>query len=271
MVKQEFDINSLRIASPCPVGWETMKGDERTRHCGLCSLNVYNFSEMTGAEVETLVRRSEGRVCARMFRRSDGKVITRDCPVGLAAYRKRVSRFAGAALAMVIGLFSAGYGQSNPETNKKTVTAAELNINKKPGARGETRLYGAVLDTAGAMIPGFKVKLVSADKKYTWSTMTNADGVFSMVGLRPGLHTLEIEPTNGFDGILIKDLEIEAGTIVELNFSLEASRVYEELLGVVVHVPVSIKIDPSLVDVPPSKDIIEMPVKIAPATKDKPL
>ena len=57
MVKQEFDINSLRIATPCPVGWETMKGDERKRFCDLCSLNVYNFSEMTTAEVETLVRR----------------------------------------------------------------------------------------------------------------------------------------------------------------------------------------------------------------------
>ena len=104
-----------------------------------------------------------------MFRRADGTVITRDCPVGLAAYRKRVSRFAGAALAMVIGLFSAGYGQSQPETNKKIVTAAELNINKKPGGKGETRIHGAVLDTAGAVIPGVRVKLAAADGKTTWS------------------------------------------------------------------------------------------------------
>ena len=29
-----------------------MAGDERVRHCTLCSLNVYNFAEMTRDEVE---------------------------------------------------------------------------------------------------------------------------------------------------------------------------------------------------------------------------
>ncbi|MCC7528421.1 MAG: hypothetical protein IT342_07860, partial [Candidatus Melainabacteria bacterium] len=40
-------LNSIRIASPCHVDWETMTGDERKRFCGDCKLNVYNISEMT--------------------------------------------------------------------------------------------------------------------------------------------------------------------------------------------------------------------------------
>ena len=259
------DINNLRIATPCPVGWASMSGDDRKRFCGLCSLNVYNFSEMTTAEVETLVRRSEGKVCARMFRRADGTVITRDCPVGLAAYRKRVSRFAGAALAMVIGLFSAGYGQSKESTERKVVTAAELNIGRKPGIKGETRLSGAVLDMPGAVIPGVMVKLVTADKKNIRSATTNDGGEFSFFGPPPGSYTIEIEPVNGFEGILIKDLQIEAGTLNELNISLEVSSLYEAVGGLLVEPEI-----PALVNNPPSKEIIEMPMKIVPAGKDKP-
>ena len=48
---------------------------------------------------------------------------------------------------------------------------------------------------------------------------TNNEGVFSFPGLPPGSYTIEIEPANGFNGILIKDLEIEAGTLNELNIS----------------------------------------------------
>ena len=50
-------VNNLRIASPCPVGWDSMSGDNTVRYCHLCQLNVYNFSEMTTAEVEQLVTR----------------------------------------------------------------------------------------------------------------------------------------------------------------------------------------------------------------------
>jgi hypothetical protein len=58
-----------------------MAGDERVRHCTLCSLNVYNFAEMTREEVRELLARTEGRVCARLYRRAGGTVLTRDCPL----------------------------------------------------------------------------------------------------------------------------------------------------------------------------------------------
>src|SRR5262245_30988553 len=106
MRSSNFDVNELRVASPCSVGWENMSGDERQRHCDLCELNVYNLSGMTAREVDRLITDREGRLCIRMFRRADGTVITRDCPVGLRAVRKRVATFAGAAITAVLGLFS---------------------------------------------------------------------------------------------------------------------------------------------------------------------
>ncbi len=96
-----FDIERLLVASPCSVAWEAMAGDERVRHCDSCRLNVYNTAEMTRAEVEAMVLGREGRLCVRMYRRADGTVLTKDCPVGLRAYARRVGRLATAAAGAV--------------------------------------------------------------------------------------------------------------------------------------------------------------------------
>ncbi|MEP6707239.1 MAG: hypothetical protein ABJC05_06945, partial [Pyrinomonadaceae bacterium] len=60
-MKNNFELDNLRPASPCPVGWEQMTGDERVRLCRLCDLHVYNISEMTRDEAYALIAKSEGR------------------------------------------------------------------------------------------------------------------------------------------------------------------------------------------------------------------
>jgi hypothetical protein len=83
-----MDLNQIRVASPCTVSWAAMAGDERRRFCAQCKLNVYNLSEMSRADAEAFVARSEGRVCVRFYRRQDGTLLSRDCPVGLRALRQ---------------------------------------------------------------------------------------------------------------------------------------------------------------------------------------
>jgi hypothetical protein len=75
----------IRIASPRSADWNRMTGDERIRYCPECKLNVYNFSEMSDAEIERILARRDGRLCARFYRRSDGTMLTRNCPVGFRA------------------------------------------------------------------------------------------------------------------------------------------------------------------------------------------
>src|SRR3954453_5494261 len=101
---------TLRIAAPCPASWDAMAGDERVRHCTLCTLNVYNFAKMTRAEVRELLVRTEGRVCARLYRRADGTVLTRDCPTGLRAVRQRASRVAAALVTALCALPAFAFG-----------------------------------------------------------------------------------------------------------------------------------------------------------------
>jgi hypothetical protein len=100
-------LDSIRIASPCPANWDEMYGNDRKRFCGSCKLNVYNLSNMTRREAENLLMNSEGRLCVQFFRRADGTVLTKDCPVGWQAVKRRISAVVTAVFSIVIG-FSSG-------------------------------------------------------------------------------------------------------------------------------------------------------------------
>lgn len=99
-------LSNIKIASPCSQNWEAMIGDNRKRFCGECGLNVYNLSGMTRGEAENLISNAEGRLCVRFYKRSDGSVITEDCPIGWAKIKQRAKIFATAAFSLIVGLFS---------------------------------------------------------------------------------------------------------------------------------------------------------------------
>lgn len=99
-------LDSIHIASPCSANWNEMYGNERKRFCGRCKLNVYNLSDMTRQEAENLLLSSEGRLCVQFFRRADGTVLTKNCPVGWQAVRRRVWKIATAAFSIFAGLFT---------------------------------------------------------------------------------------------------------------------------------------------------------------------
>jgi hypothetical protein len=105
MAKFTNPLDNVRVATPCPADWDGMSGNEKVRFCNQCQLNVYNLSGMTRREAEELITNTEGRLCIRFYRRTDGSVITKNCPVGLQALKRRVSRAATAFLSAVVGFF----------------------------------------------------------------------------------------------------------------------------------------------------------------------
>ena len=109
MSRFKSQLDNVRVAAPCGADWDSMFGTDRQRFCGLCKLNVYNLSAMTREEAEVFVGRAEGRVCVRYYLRHDGSIITKNCPVGLAALKKRWSRVAHAFGSIVFSLI-AGLG-----------------------------------------------------------------------------------------------------------------------------------------------------------------
>src|SRR5688572_18593793 len=74
-------IADLEVASPCQALWHEMEGDERVRFCGACRQRVYNLSNLTRKQAEELILATEGRLCVRFYQRSDGGVMSQDCPL----------------------------------------------------------------------------------------------------------------------------------------------------------------------------------------------
>ena len=140
MTKFDNPLNNIKIASPCSADWNAMIGNERKRYCGDCKLNVYNLSGMTRTEAENLLLNSEGRLCVRFYKRADGTVLTKDCPVGWQALKKRISKTATAFASLVFGVFS-GFGLnsyfnqskvSTPVTGEIAIQNIEQNIEHNP-------------------------------------------------------------------------------------------------------------------------------------------
>lgn len=82
-----------------------MEGDDRTRFCGQCKLNVYNVSALSDQEAVKLMRGAldtQERLCFRLYRRTDGTIITDNCPLGLRKIRDRIKL----RLAMILALLA---------------------------------------------------------------------------------------------------------------------------------------------------------------------
>src|SRR5262245_27954110 len=108
MPKLTSPLDHIKIAAPCSADWDQMFSfeDKRVRFCSQCNLNVYNLSDMSRQEAEALINKTEGRLCVRLYRRSDGSVLTQNCPVGLRAIKRRVSWAAQVVLGMMLSFVS---------------------------------------------------------------------------------------------------------------------------------------------------------------------
>jgi len=172
-------IDNIRVASPCPADWEQMKGDDRVRHCDACNLNVYNLSAFTEAEIRALLANRKGRLCGRIYQRSDGTVLTQNCPVGLRAVTRRISRMAGAVFAFLTVNFSAGLllsAQSYTRTNVSSAATIDLNV----------------IDPSGAPVPEADVTLTDSSRGHTVYGKTDKQGRFAFAGVRSGRYLMTV-------------------------------------------------------------------------------
>jgi hypothetical protein len=121
-------LDSISIASPCQVDWNSMHGDNQVRFCGECKLNVYNLSGMSREEAETLIQNSEGRLCVRYFQRHDGTVITQDCPVGLRALHcRKINRVSKIAAVITVITVVGSFCVSHADDKKQQTNANQQN------------------------------------------------------------------------------------------------------------------------------------------------
>jgi len=223
----------LRIAAPCEASWEGMAGDERVRHCALCSLNVYNFAEMTADEVRQLLARTEGRVCARLYRRADGTVLTRDCPSGLRALRRRASRVAASLIAALLSLASLACGSTN--WRKPRGSRVKLEV-ERVATQQPAVLNGVVRDWTGAPLPGVTIAVRDEAGKREVTAVTDANGAFNIASLKDGIYRVEVTFA-GFEPARMEHLQLKANEVTRASVALSLDSTFTVTVGILVADP----------------------------------
>lgn len=235
MTKEQETIAGLRVAAPCPTSWDGMTGDERVRHCTLCSLNVYNFAEMTGDEVRNLIARTEGRVCARLYRRSDGTVLTRDCPTGLRALRRRASRVAAALITALLSLPSLAFGGMTHKKPRLKTHGSPVALKVERVAHPQPAvLSGVVRDEAGMPIPGVSVAVRDESSECVITAVTDGKGAFHFFVLSDGLYRVDVA-LDGFESASMEHLRLTGSEVTHANVTLRLG--FSVTVGILVSDP----------------------------------
>ncbi len=132
--KPFIPIDNYKMAQTgCPFTWGEMDSPkERVRYCDKCSTAVYNFSGMELPEAKELIFKREERKNAPLFKRADGKFMTKDCPVALKQKYGLVMMIAGSILvvALLAGLFM--LIPATPPPKPAEVTPIEVNPEVQP-------------------------------------------------------------------------------------------------------------------------------------------
>jgi Carboxypeptidase regulatory-like domain len=198
----------IRIASPCSADWNRMAGNERVRYCPDCNLNVYNFSEMPDADIESILTRRDGRLCARFYQRSDGTMLTHNCPVGLRAVVRRVATFAGAALAAVMSV-----GPAFARAPLASHVPALFQIQP-----AQTELSLEVFDTSGATVSKARITIVDEKTKVRVYGETDAKGRLRLADLPTGNYEITVV-VPGFKEL--KQSHVSVPTKIPLRLQIE--------------------------------------------------
>lgn len=227
-------LENLRIAAPCQTSWESMAGDERMRHCTLCSLNVYNFAEMTRDEVRELLARTEGRVCARLYRRADGTVITRDCPTGLRALRRRASRVAAALVATLVSLPAFAFGGKTCEKPRLRIRGSKVKLTIERIATPQRAVFDGVVRLDDVPVPGVIVTVQNETTKRQFRAVTDSTGTFNFASLNDGIYRVEVK-LEGFKTAKVEHLELKASEATHASVSMQPDSTETITLGAIAY------------------------------------
>lgn len=136
VVKPFQAIEEFKPASPCSSAWEQMEGTARVRFCKRCQHQVYDFNAIELPEAEDIIFKMEAKKGATLYKRSDGRFLTSDCPVGAKSAQTRLLAIVGGAL-LVVALIAIAVMTPHPEP-VPTTTIAEPAAGKKKGTASST-------------------------------------------------------------------------------------------------------------------------------------
>lgn len=223
MTEIKKTLDQLYVATPCTADWDKMRGSDQIRFCNQCQLNVYNISALTRKEAEALIASTEEKLCTKLFRRSDGTIITQDCPVGLRAIKKRVSRFATAALGFLLSVISnqtIGWADDGHKYCKHYVAK----ITRLQNTDNFIVITGIVDDQQKAVIANAYVEITNEETKQTYKTSTNAEGTYRFSLSQDGTYSIKIQ-SPGFVIFNKNKMTIKSSEMLQLSVTMQVGSV----------------------------------------------
>jgi hypothetical protein len=91
-----------------------------------------------------------------------------------------------------------------------------------------SRLDGTVQDQTGAVVPNAAVHAVNVKTQVAVQTTTNAEGIFVLAALQPGVYNLSVEAA-GFRKFDLNDIQLDAGATVSQIVKLEVGPTSEAI------------------------------------------
>jgi hypothetical protein len=106
--------------------------------------------------------------------------------------------------------------------------AVVLLVSASAFAQGATSsITGSVIDTAGGAIPGAAV-VVKNQSGVSFEAVSNAEGLFNVPGLAPGVYTVTVSLT-GFKTAVVPDVRLLPGTPATVKATLEVGQLTETI------------------------------------------
>ncbi len=95
-------------------------------------------------------------------------------------------------------------------------------------AVANAEIHGTVQDSTGAVVPGAQVKATQTETGYTQTTVSSADGIYSLPNLPVGPYKLDISAPS-FKGYTQSGIVLQVGNNVQIAVSLEIGNVSEHV------------------------------------------
>lgn len=129
MRKLEPIVDFKLASANCPWRWEESNTKERVAFCEQCGTQVYNFQGLQQPEALKIVFQRENTEKPNLFKRADGKFMTRDCPIARkkAAMPSLIAGVALLVIALVVLLFFL-IPKSNPIVVEQADSQTQLEV-----------------------------------------------------------------------------------------------------------------------------------------------
>src|SRR5579864_1691835 len=89
-------------------------------------------------------------------------------------------------------------------------------------------ITGRVTDATGAAVPNVQVSVVQKENNFTFSSVTNGDGIYRVQSLQPGTYTVSFQ-ASGFKRVVQDGLVLRVGDVLPVDANLQVGAVNESI------------------------------------------